>query len=238
MSEAKKSHASMQPPHLRPNPLKDSNRAWELFEQNIETVFDLMRWHYSQAMNRSVAYEGQPPAGRWHVGGYFGGRQAIDFVEETEAGLMERAAHALELWDGKQAKAVSYLDTAIRNQLMDEKAYWLKTSSNPVGTLSVDYLMDEDEPGAAALREEYQDDLTGGDPAEMVEVVVEHDGKGDPRLGVLTDEERYALERVVDGASQAEIAEDLQDLFPRSEGWNREQARYLISQAMKKARQA
>jgi hypothetical protein len=215
--------------------IKDPGKAWALLLEHGDLVFSRMRWFLSQAIGRPVEYVGDPFQGSWRTQGHLLGRQALDFVEEAEGGLLEAAAHTLETWDPEKGSINGLLNKVLAHAVVHELRLWQATSTDqPVDTNdggeSAVHILREGELGSAGV---YDDALIG----------VELDEPDDEMTVlslVLTKEECYAVERQGDGASQSEIAADLDQFFPLPAGAKRtrRQAQTVLERALRRMRKA
>jgi len=221
-------------PDERKSMIRDRAAAWAALLEHGSEVFDRMQYQLALVLGRSVKYVGEPFSGTWHAGGYFLGRQATDFIEEVEAGLLEAAAHGMEIQEETKGNVNTILSKVIHDALQDELEYWKETSAGELGPDDVVPILREDEVGAGV----YEGELEAPDPLQEP-----HEGVDEALTAALTEEEQYALTRKkLDGASLTELAEDLDTLFPRftTEGKlvpaTRKRVRVLVDRAVDKAR--
>lgn len=232
----------------RATQIRNPAKAWALLLENADQVFSRMRWYLSQTIGRPVEYVGAPFQGSWRTQGYFLGRQAIDFVEEIEGDLLEVAAHALETWDPEKGSINGLLNTALSHEVIHALRRWQASSTDqPVdardGGEAAGHLLREDETyeesgswvvGSTRRRSGFREDQVQpvfiDDPEDEVT----------PVSLVLTEEEGYAVAREGDGASQSEIAGDLDRFFPLPDGAKRtrRQAQTVLERALRKMRKA
>jgi hypothetical protein len=215
-------------PDERATKLRDPGTAWAALLEHGSEVFDRMQYQLAQVLGRSVKYVGEPFSGSWHTGGYFVGRRAVDFIEEVEAGLLEAAAHAIEIQEDTKGNLNTILSKVLHDALQDELDYWKDTSSGrgPNEQLNAPLLRAK-ETGAGVYEEEIAPPDVELDEDEVTTISV-----------MLTEEEAYAVRREGDGASQADIAQDLDQFFPLPDGdkRTRRQAQTVLDRALRKAR--
>jgi len=208
--------------------IKDPGRAWALVLEHADMVLDTIAWHLSQSLSRSVSYKGSWPELKWTASGHFFGREAVDYVEDAVPTLLEAAAVALERWDPERGTPRTVVNTYVKNAAIDVHKSVVEEEA------ALPFLRDEGEKtasgdpyyGSGVLEDEYFNDMALEED-EVTELSV-----------ALTEEEGYAVSRDGDGASLAEIAEDLDQFFPLPDGAKRSrfQARNVLDRALRKAR--
>ena len=209
--------------------IKDPERAWALVLEHVDLVLNTIAWHLSQSPTRSVTYRGSWPELTWKAPGYFFGRSAVDYVENAVPTLLEAAAVALERWDPTRGTARTAVNAYVKNAAVDiHKDVVSEESALPFLREGEKTTSGEAYTGVGVLESAYINDV----PLEDDEVTVV--------TLVLDEEEAYAVTRESDGASLAEIAQDLDQFFPLPDGTKRSrfQARNVLDRALRKAREA